>query len=114
MFRCAQMAAIRNRCGDLGDFGNPSTEVCLSDYAHPCGCMVALLSYLIAISGQHYGDGRYFIRQITMHVEYGRRLYDQIELPYGPLLFYGPVIVHVLFCLRFTLDGNRLLHDTCA
>ena len=49
--------------------------------------MVALLSYLIAISHQDYGDGRYFMRQISMHVDYGRKLYDQIELPYGPLLF---------------------------
>jgi hypothetical protein len=61
-----------------------------------CGCMVAVLSYLIAISRQNYGDGSYFIRQIGMHVDYGRKLYDQIELPYGPLLFYGPVMVKAL------------------
>jgi hypothetical protein len=61
-----------------------------------CGSMVGLLSYLVAISHQDYLDGRYFMRQISMHVDYGRRLYDQIELPYGPLLFYGPVIVHAL------------------
>ena len=61
-----------------------------------CGCMVAVLSYLVAISRQHYGDGRYFIHQISMHIDYGRKLYDQIELPYGPLLFYSPVIVHAL------------------
>ncbi len=61
-----------------------------------CGCMVGLLSYLVAISHQDYEDGRYFMRQISMHADYGRRLYDQIELPYGPLLFYGPVMVHAL------------------
>lgn len=58
--------------------------------------MVTLLSYLIAISRQPFADGGYFIRQISMHIDYGRKLYDQIELPYGPLLFYGPVIVHTL------------------
>lgn len=59
-----------------------------------CGCIVGVLSYLVAISGQDYGDGRYFIHQISMHTVYGRLLYDQIELPYGPLLFYGPVVAH--------------------
>jgi hypothetical protein len=60
------------------------------------GSMVALLAYLIAISRLQYADGGYFIRQISMHIEYGRKLYDQIELPYGPLLFYAPVILHTL------------------
>jgi hypothetical protein len=79
----------------LGDFSNLPRWLVLTTVIL-CGSTVALLSYLIAISGQHYGDGRYFIRQVSMHVEYGRRLYDQIELPYGPLLFYGPVIVHAM------------------
>jgi hypothetical protein len=61
-----------------------------------CGCMVAVLSYLVAISGEHYGDGRYFMRQIIMHVDYGRKLYDQTEFTYGPLLYYGPVVMHKL------------------
>jgi hypothetical protein len=61
-----------------------------------CGGMVAVLSYLIAICHQQYVDGGYFIRQISMHIDYGRKLYDQIEFTYGPLLFYGPVIVHAL------------------
>jgi hypothetical protein len=78
-----------------GDFGKLPRPLVLTTVIL-CGCMVALLSYLIAISHQPYGDGAYFIRQISMHIEYGRKLYDQIELPYGPLLFYGPVIVHVL------------------
>jgi hypothetical protein len=79
----------------LGDFGRLPKWLILTTVIL-CGGMIALLSYLIAISGQHYGDGRYFIRQVSMNVEYGRRLYDQIELPYGPLLFYGPVIVHAM------------------
>ena len=44
-----------------------------------CGGMVAVLSYLIAICHQQYVDGGYFIRQISMHIDYGRKLYDQIE-----------------------------------
>jgi hypothetical protein len=61
-----------------------------------CGCMVAGLSYLVAISRLQYGDGGYFMRQISMHFDYGRKLYDQIEFTYGPLLFYGPGMVHTL------------------
>jgi hypothetical protein len=61
-----------------------------------CGCMVSLLSYLLAISRLPYGDGGYFMRQISMHFDYGRKLYDQIEFTYGPLLFYAPGIVHAL------------------
>jgi hypothetical protein len=80
------------RDGDLGKL--PRSLVITT--AILCGCMVALLSYLVAISHQHYADGRYFIRQISMHIDYDRKLYDQIELPYGPLLFYSPVILHAL------------------
>jgi hypothetical protein len=80
------------------DFGRLPRPLILTTVIS-CGCMVAVLGYLIAISGQHYGDGRYFIRQISMHIDYGRKLYDQIELPYGPLLFYGPVIVHAVLSL---------------
>jgi hypothetical protein len=61
-----------------------------------CGCMVAGLSYVVAISRLQYGDGGYFMRQISMHFEYGRKLYDQIEFTYGPLLFYAPGIVRTL------------------
>jgi hypothetical protein len=61
-----------------------------------CGFMVAGLSYLVMISGLQYGDGGYFMRQISMHFDYGRKLYDQIEFTYGPLLFYGPGILHTL------------------
>jgi len=78
-----------------GDFGRVPASIVMIALVF-CACMIAILSYLVAISHQHYGDGRYFIRQITMHIDYGRKLYDQIELPYGPGLFYGPVIVHTL------------------
>jgi hypothetical protein len=57
-----------------------------------CGCIVALLSYVLAISRLQYGDGGYFMRQISMHFDYHRKLYDQIEFTYGALLFYAPGI----------------------
>jgi hypothetical protein len=78
-----------------GDFSKLPWPLVLTT-AVLCFCMVGFLSYLIAISRQPLADGGYFIRQISMHVDYGRKLYDQIELPYGPLLFYGPVMVHAL------------------
>jgi hypothetical protein len=31
-----------------------------------------------------------------MWTDFGRRLYDQIEFPYGPLIFYGPVVMRAL------------------
>jgi hypothetical protein len=78
-----------------GDFGKVSMPLVLTTAA-VCFCVVGLLSYLISISRQPFEDGGYFIRQISMHVDYNRKLYDQIEMTYGPLLFYGPVIVHAL------------------
>ncbi len=38
-------------------------------------------------------DWGYFINQISMYSDFGRKLYTQIEFSYGPLLFYGPVVV---------------------
>src|ERR1700761_6472 len=61
-----------------------------------CGCMVAGLCYVVAISGEPYGDSQYFMHQIMMHADYGRKLYDQIEFTYGPALFYGPIFLHKL------------------
>jgi hypothetical protein len=78
-----------------GDFSKLPRPLVLTTLIF-CGCMVGLLSHLVAISRLQFGDGGYFIRQISMHIDYGRQLYDQIELPYGPLLFYAPVIVHAL------------------
>ncbi len=93
-FAAASGPSLIRRRSD-GDFGRlPRSIVAIT--AIFCACMVGLLSYLVSISQRHYGDGRYFIHQISMHIEYGRKLYDQIELPYGPALFYGSVMVHTL------------------
>ena len=61
------------------------------------GLFYAAFSYLIVRSELRYSnDSGYFIHQISMWTDYGRRLYDQIEFPYGPLLFYGPVLMRAL------------------
>ena len=56
--------------------------------------VLTAFSFLVVRSHLLYlRDGGYFIGKITMHIRYGRTLYEQIEFPYGPLLFYGPVPV---------------------
>ena len=41
-------------------------------------------------------DWGYFINRASMHADFGRRLYTQIEFSYGPLLFYGPIAMRVI------------------
>jgi hypothetical protein len=51
-------------------------------------------------------DAFYLIQQIDMYSEFGRKLYDQIEFPYGPLLFYSPVVMqHLLSPLHASLTA---------
>jgi hypothetical protein len=38
----------------------------------------------------------YFIEQIGSHADYSRKLYNQIEFPYGPLIFYGPIFLRTI------------------
>jgi hypothetical protein len=63
-----------------------------------CGGFIAVLGWLIVLSHFRYiGDAGYFIEQISSHADYGRKLYDQIEFPYGPLLFYIPIFLRKVF-----------------
>jgi hypothetical protein len=63
-----------------------------------CGALTGIFGRLIVLSQQRYlNDAGYFMEQIGSHAEYGRRLYDQIEFPYGPLLFYVPILLRWLF-----------------
>ncbi len=56
------------------------------------------LGTLVASSPRRFpGDVDYFINQMTSHFVYHRQLYSQIEFPYGPLLFYPPILLHALF-----------------
>ena len=65
-----------------------------------CGVLIAILGRLIVLSHFRYlTDAGYFIEQISSHVDYGRKLYDQIEFPYGPLLFYTPILLRAPFHL---------------
>jgi hypothetical protein len=57
---------------------------------------VGYFSCLIVASSLRFGDAYYFLHQISMYVDFGRKLYEQIEFPYGPVLFYGPVVVRFL------------------
>lgn len=61
------------------------------------GGAVLLFGVQIIRSGMRYQyDWGYFINQISMHADFGRRLYTQIEFPYGPLLFYGPITARAI------------------
>ena len=63
-----------------------------------CGALIAIFGRLIVLSHDRYlNNVGYFIEQISSHTDYGRVLYDQIEFPYGPLLFYVPVFLRSLF-----------------
>jgi hypothetical protein len=72
-----------------------------------CGILLALFSYLIASSHVRYAsDAGYFMDQISKHTEYGRKLYDDIEFPYGPLIFYGPILIReILSPFHISLNG---------
>ena len=56
--------------------------------------LLTLTCWIVIRSQDRYmNDWGYFIRQISMHADYGRKVYEQIEFPYGPLIFYGPIFV---------------------
>ncbi len=62
-----------------------------------CAGVISLLSYLIVISHVRYSsDAGYFIEQIGKQADYGRKLYKQVEFPYGPLIFYGPIAMRII------------------
>jgi hypothetical protein len=60
---------------------------------------------VLLIYGAHVrymSDYGYFIGQMSSAAIYGRKLYSEIEFPYGPLLFYPPIWIQGLFrwCAR--------------
>jgi hypothetical protein len=61
------------------------------------GSATAAYSCLILFLHMRYlFDAGYFIEQISMYTDYSKKLYDEIEFPYGPLLFYSPVAVRAV------------------
>ena len=69
--------------------------------------VIAIFSCLIVQSKYRYtNDAYYFVNQASMYADFGRKLYDQIEFPYGPLIFYGPVVVRALLSpFHITMAG---------
>jgi hypothetical protein len=60
---------------------------------------------VLLIYGAHVrymSDYGYFIGQMSSAADYGRKLYTELEFPYGPLLFYPPIWLRGLFgwCAR--------------
>lgn len=57
-----------------------------------CFVSTSLLSWLIVRRGVHYWDPSYFIDRMQAAVYHHLRPYTDLEFPYGPLLFYLPVV----------------------
>ena len=91
---------------EAGDYGSLSRTLVLLTAA-VCAGLLALASLLVVRSNLLYlYDAGYFIHQIGMHADYGRKLYEQIEFPYGPLIFYGPIFIRFLLSpFHVTLTG---------
>lgn len=61
------------------------------------GGAVLLFGIAIIRSGVRYEyDWGYFLNRISVHAEFGRELYTQMEFAYGPLLLYGPIAVRAI------------------
>ena len=69
---------------------------------------IASASFIIRAARIRYErDAAYFINQMRNHELYHLRLWSQVEFPYGPLLFYPPVLLHRL------LSPLQVSMDTC-
>jgi hypothetical protein len=81
------------------------------------GGVVGVAGWLILISGARYdADVGYFLNQMSSYSVSHRQLYTQIEFPYGPLLFYPPILLHRLVghlslraCYMITLVMHQVL-----
>ncbi len=62
-----------------------------------CGVLLIYSAHV-----RYMSDYGYFIGQMSSAANYGRKLYSEIEFPYGPLLFYPPIWIQGLFrwCAR--------------
>ncbi len=71
------------------------------------GSLAVLAHYFAGVPIREILDAGYFLHQLNDHVSFGRKLYAQIEFPYGPLLFYVPVLVRTLLSpLHVSLAGS--------
>ena len=62
------------------------------------GLVTGGAGWLIVDSKARYqADFGYFVNQMSSFLFSHRQLYTQIEFPYGPLLFYPPILLHQVF-----------------
>ncbi|MGI8772856.1 MAG: hypothetical protein ACR2JE_15650 [Acidobacteriaceae bacterium] len=71
------------------------------------GALIAFYARLAFIAHVPYpGDAAYFIGQMNAVADYHRKLYTEVEFPYGPLLLYIPIWLRaILSPLHVTLAG---------
>ena len=93
-----------------GDYGSLGIRMVAGVVAVTMAAYGALCWLVVISHARYFGDAGYFIEQIGAHADYGRRLYDEIEFPYGPLLFYMPIAMHALLSpLHVSLTGAYYL-----
>jgi hypothetical protein len=74
------------------------------------GVILLFGGQIIRLGMRYTYDWGYFINRVSMHADFGRKLYTQIEFPYGPLLFYGPIAVReVLSPFHISAAGAYLV-----
>ena len=82
--------------------GRQGTREAHGRLSRPLVCAVVLLwggavllfgVQIIRLGVRYEYDWGYFINRVSMHGDFGRRLYTQMEFAYGPLLLYGPIAV---------------------
>jgi hypothetical protein len=87
--------SVKLHCQTRGSGRLPLRIVLIATAAF--AAVLLLFTWIVVRSQMRYqSDWGYFIRQISMHADYGRKLYDQIEFAYGPLLFYVPIFVRTI------------------
>ena len=84
------------------------------------GVVVALLGWVAYLSDLRYlGEARYFIEQMGKSEIYRLKLYEQLEFPYGPLLFYptlwlAPLFRHAAHPLQAAYVATLILHQVAG
>ena len=78
--------------------------------------MATLCAMVYLADLRYVYESRYFIEQMSKAADYHRRLYAQIEFPYGPLLFYPTIVLRGLFQrfahpLHMAYAATLLLHE---
>jgi hypothetical protein len=90
----------RLRAQEKGPEGNESSQIpraIVTGVVVLWGTAIFIFGLQIIRLGMRYlHDWGYFIYLISMHEDFGHSLYTQIEFSYGPLLFYGPVVMRAM------------------